>query len=265
MACWGAEAAVKEDEGGEDLMRDSTTWYKSTGSDAVEDEDDDLMREIYEAMEAQCGLRGGGPSPSTRRPTPASRPSWCLADALSRRGVAMADAPSSESRGSEAHDGAPAGSSERWEREVEAHTPDAPPHNGVPPRDERSGAHEGVLHLSQAERWSSQASHMSPASRRTSPHYVAHNREERLGRARQACRSLELDLGLGPDPDLVSHCEEHQHTGEGGAHARRTSTGTDGDGEVRAGAGGSGDVAYAADILMAREEGDAMAREDVTI
>ena len=106
---------------------------------------------------------------------------------------------------------------------------------------------------------------MSPASRRTSPHYVAHNREERLGRARQACRSLELDLGLGPDPDLVSHCEEHQHTGEGGAHARRTSTGTDGDGEVRAGAGGSGNVAYAADILMAREEGDAMAREDVTI
>lgn len=231
MACWGAEAAVKEDEGGEDLMRDSTTWYRSTGSDAVEDEDDDLMREIYEAMEAQCGLRGGGPSPSTRRPTPASRPSWCLADALSRRGDAMADALSSESRGSEAHD-------------------------GVPPRDERSGAHEGVLHLSQAERWSSQASHMSPASRRTSPHYVAHNREERLGRARQACRSLELDLGLGPDPDLVSHCEEHQHTGEGGAHARRTSTGTDGDGEVRAGAGGSGDVAYAADILMAREEGD---------
>ena len=114
MACWGAEAAVKEDEGGEDLMRDSTTWYRSTGSDAVEDEDDDLMREIYEAMEAQCGLRGGGPSPSTRRPTPASRPSWCLADALSRRGDAMAQVG-----------------------------------------DERSGTHDGVLHLRQAERWSS--------------------------------------------------------------------------------------------------------------
>ena len=180
-----------------------------------------------------------------------------MADALSRRGDAMADALSSESRGSEAHDGAPAGSSE-MRSEV---------HNGARQLaqvgDERSGTHEGVLHLSQAERWSSQASHMSPASRRTSPHYVAHNREERLGRARQACRSLELDLGLGPDPDLVSHCEEHQHTGEGGAHARRTSTGTDGDGKVRA--GGGHNVAYAADVLMAREDGDAVAREDVTI
>ena len=219
--------------------------YNTTGPGAVEqeDEDDDLMREIYEAMEAQCGLSGGPSpswaSPSTRRPTPSSRPS-CVPHrspiALGRRN---------------------------------AHATSSDAHNGVRPLaqvcDEGSLTHEAVLHLSQAERWSSQASHVSPASHRTSPHYVAHNREERLGRARQACRSLELDLGLGPDPDLVSHCEEHQHTGEGGAHARHTSTGTDGDGKVRA--GGGHNVAYAADVLMAREDGDAVgqAREDVTI
>ena len=213
MACWGAEAAVQEDEGGEDLMRDSTTWYKSTGSDAVEDEDDDLMREIYEAMEAQCGLRGGGPSPSTRRPTPASRPSWCLADALSRRGDAMADALSSESRGSEAHDGAPAGSSERWEREVEAHTPDAPPHNGVPPRDERSGAHEGVLHLSQAERWSSTLKN-GEGMFYTPPHLVWLRQHQRLPatapkrsrwQARWGGENRERSLAPGSTPRPRAH------------------------------------------------------------
>ena len=196
-----------------------------------EDEDDDLMREIYEAMEAQCGL-SGGPSPSTRRPTPSSRPSWCLADALSRR-----------------DEGTHAASSEMW----------SGAHNGVRPLVqvcdvEGSLTHEAVLHLSQAERWSSQASHVSPASHRTSPHYVAHNREERLGRARQACRSLDLDD--------VAHREEHQHTGErSGTRAPRAGTGTTNrDWEVSA--GGGADVPYAADILMAREDGDAMARED---
>ena len=41
-------------------------------------EDDDLMREIYDAMQAQCRL--SEPSQST----PSSRPSWCLADAMRR-------------------------------------------------------------------------------------------------------------------------------------------------------------------------------------
>ena len=210
----------------------------TTGSDATmeqEDEDDDLMREIYEAMEAQCGL-SGGPSPSTRRPTPSSRPSWCLADALSRR-----------------DEGTHAASSEMW----------SGAHNGVRPLVqvcdvEGSLTHEAVLHLSQAERWSSQASHVSPASHRTSPHYLAHNREERLGRAR---RSLDLGLGLSLDLDDVAHREEHQHTGErSGTRAPSAGTGTNGDGEVCA--GGGADVPYAADILMAREDGDLMARED---
>lgn len=132
-------------------------------------------------------------------------------------------------------------------------------HNGVRPLaqvcDEGSLTHEAVLHLSQAERWSSQASHLSPASHRTSPHYVAHNREERLGRARQACRSLDLDLGLSTGLGDVAHREEHQHTGESGTRAPRAGTGD----EVCA--GGGADVPYAADILMAREDGDLMARE----
>ena len=209
--------------------------YNTTGPGAVEqeDEDDDLMREIYEAMEAQCGLSGGPSpswaSPSTRRPTPSSRPS-CVPHrspiALGRRN---------------------------------AHATSSDAHNGVRPLaqvcDEGSLTHEAVLHLSQAERWSSQASHVSPASHRTSPHYVAHNREERLGRARQACRSLDLDLGLSTGLGDVAHREEHQHTGESGTRAPRAGTGD----EVCA--GGGADVPYAADILMAREDGDLMARE----
>ena len=153
---WDASAAVEDED--QSLMS-----YNTTGPGAVEqeDEDDDLMREIYEAMEAQCGLSGGPSpswaSPSTRRPTPSSRPS-CVPHrspiALGRSYLTCGalDAPAQRY-----------GGSEMWS--------DA--HNGVRPLaqvcDEGSLTHEAVLHLSQAERWSSQASHVSPASHRISP------------------------------------------------------------------------------------------------
>ena len=120
------------------------------------------------------------------------------------------------------------------------------------------------------ETWSSQASHMSPASLRSLPHHVAHSREERLGRARRACRILELDLGLtenlglstdfGLSTDLgeVANREAHEHTGGSGKRARRTVTGKDegSDGEACAGGGAAG-------ILMKSEDGDVIAREQL--
>ena len=271
-----------------------------TGSDAAaeededEEEDKDLMREIYESMEAHCGLCGEGTSSSASLPALSmSRPSWRLADALSQR-----------------NEGAHAASSDRW-------WSDAP--NGAHPTsqvsDERSGG--GVRYLSQggllpgsSERWSSQASHasqartdetqarssetwsslashtildgMSPASLRSSPHHVAHNRDERLGRARRACRRLELDLGLtedlGHSTDLglstdlgeAANREEHEHTartGGSGKRARRAVTGKDEGSDGEACASGGANMAHRhaapAGILMKREDGDVIAREQL--
>ena len=210
---WDAVVAVEDEEDPDVFL----TMRYNTRSALEEEEDDDdeivVLSRIYEAMCVE-------PSPSIRRTTP-SRPSWRLADALSRR-----------------NEGTHAASSDAY--------------NGVrllsQVGDERSDADHGVLHLSQAERWRSQESHVSPASICTSPHYVVHNRKERLGRARQACTSLELELGLGPDHGDVSHLENHS-TGESGASTRRAGTGIDGrDGEMCA--GGGRNVAYAADILL---------------
>ena len=262
------------------------TRHDTTGSDAAEEEDEDeeedkdLMREIYESMEAHCGLCGEGTSSSASLPAlSTSRPSWRLADALSQR-----------------NEGAHAASSERW-------WSDAP--NGARPTsqvsDESSGG--GVRNLSQggllpgsSERWSSQASHtsqartdetqarssetwsslashtildgMSPASLRSSPHHVAHNRDERLGRARRACRRLELDLGLTEDLGLSTDLglEEHEHTartGGSGKRARRAVTGKDEGSDGEACASGGANMAHAAGILMMREDGDVIAREQL--